>query len=168
MPIMQFRLANNDIFHFWLTVSLRTTFAWKSNIKKTLTEVNKRQNVLLLWAAGVVPVQKCSFWLLLLTAQRCDILPAKVRPSLWSLRLLNQLQTSSNTGQRSHLIIHSRRSHFMTVIPHCCPPVMQSSDDDRPNMHLFPLLQAKHALLNNTLKNFHRETSHANAATGGM
>ncbi len=93
MPIMQFRLANNDILHFWLTVSLRTTFAWKSNIKKTLTEVNKRQNVLLLWAAGVVPVQKCSFWLLLLTAQRCDILPAKVRPSLWSLRLLNQLQT---------------------------------------------------------------------------
>lgn len=69
--------------HFWL----------KKQHKKTLTEVNNRQNVLLLWAAGVVPVQKCSFWLLLLTAQRCDILLAKVPPSLWSLRLLNQLQT---------------------------------------------------------------------------
>lgn len=78
----------------WTTknYNLKPVLAEKATLK-TLTEVNNRQNVLLLWAAGVVPVQKCSFWLLLLTAQRCVILLAKVRPLLWSLRLLNQLQT---------------------------------------------------------------------------
>lgn len=89
---MQFWLANNDNFHFLVNNYFRNHLCLNKK-KKTLMEVNKRQNVLLLWAAGVVPIQKCSFWLLLLTAQRCDILLAKARPSLWSLRLLNQLKT---------------------------------------------------------------------------
>jgi len=119
---------------FWWTITLNQLWL-KSNIKKTLTEVNNRQNVLLLWAAGVVPVQKSSFWLLLLTAQRCVILLAKVRPLLWSLRLLNQLQTKF-----THRSAESSDHPFQKKPLHdshtpLLSPVMQSLHVYRPNIN---------------------------------
>lgn len=95
--------------------------------------MNKRQKVLLLWAAGVVPVQKCSFWLLLLTTRHCDILLAKVRVLLWSPRLLNQLQTKF-----THRSVESSDHPFQKKPLHDTPLLSPCHAKFRPNMYLFP------------------------------